>query len=300
MLNTKQNGTRLTNNIGCISSMKALLIIFLSVFTNAFGQDFSVLQKDFSWEKIEKKNDLLIEKFISELPNDYELYSENDTATYYTISQLKNLLHIIDFNNDGKDDVIFDGNLGGESNSIVIYENNGTHFIQVFDVSQEIWSLHFKNNKLKEIVIHDRGCCAEIVCRIKKYYIVYEKEEIIFLLTESQQYIRPIVFPSTYWSEIKKITILNDNYSLRFEPIIDDTSETYKLNEIEKGNCIGKIPKGSRAIALSEKTDNEGRVWYFVALLPEVELIETLYYDMNSDPRSYKYGWVSSRFVIIE
>jgi hypothetical protein len=104
-------------------------------------------------------------------------------------------------------------------------------------------------------------------------------------------------YPSTYFEKLIKFEVLNDNYNIRFAPVIDDTTEVWYCGEPQNGNSMGKIKSGSIGYALAEKVDSSGRVWWFVALEPDSEIIDSLYYDNDIRSDSYRLGWISSRFV---
>ena len=47
------------------------------------------------------------------------------------LSDLENHLHVIDFNDDGLDDIVFEGSLGGEADAIMIFINTGLSFEEI-------------------------------------------------------------------------------------------------------------------------------------------------------------------------
>ena len=117
---------------------------------------FFPLKNEFEWAKVEKQNHELKAEFIKE----YEVYKPDD-GYMPMLSYLENHLHIIDFNGDGLDDIIYDGDSGGEPTEISIYINTGNSFERIFTEYQEIYKIVFENGKVQKLYIRDGGCCCE-------------------------------------------------------------------------------------------------------------------------------------------
>lgn len=279
--------------------MKQFLLLILIIQVNwIYGQNIS-LSTEFKWSDIEKENHLLKKRFIELTPNEFEIYRLKEPYTP-TLSDLINDLHVIDINNDGLDDVVFDGMSGGEPREIAIFLNNGNTFSKIFTDYQGITKIEIQNGILTKINIKDWGCCANFIVTTKFYDVEYKDGVFEFNQKMSFKYVENTVLPDKYWSATKTVEILNDNYNLRFSPEIDDKTIIYLDTEPTFGNTIGKLSKNSFAIALGESTDATGRIWFFVALTPEFELKESYLYDSKNEMKSYKCGWISSRFVDIQ
>src|SRR5690554_7543211 len=77
-----------------------------------YGQEIN-MELTFDWPNNTQDDDAFIEEFIASTPNDFQQYKLNERYTP-TLSDLFEALHVIDLNNDGLKDVIFDGLSGGE------------------------------------------------------------------------------------------------------------------------------------------------------------------------------------------
>lgn len=279
--------------------MKPILIfIFFSTVNLVYCQDMN-LSSEFSWSKIEKNNPSLISRFIDLTPKEFEFYKLDESYSL-TIQDLINDLHVVDINNDGLDDIIFDGSSGGEANEISIFINKSNSFEKIFTDYQGILSVEFDKGILNKINIKDWGCCAEFIVTTKFYDVKFRNGEFEFVQKKSFKYLENTFLPVTYWNETKKISVLNDNYNLRFSPQIDDTSEVYYVGEPTYRNKIGKLKNNTKAIAIAESTDTTGRVWFFVAIYPEFDVSESYFYNYKDEIKSYKCGWISSRFIEIQ
>lgn len=258
---------------------------------------FFPLKKEFEWANIEKQNHILKAEFIKNHPNEFEYY-RYETEYMPTLSNLEEHLHIIDFNDDGLDDIIFDGYSGGEPMEISIFINTGNSFVKIFTEYQKIHKIIFENGKIQRLYIQDDGCCAESVGINKFFHVDYSsKLPKVNKINEVQYILDRTEYPNKYFEKPIKFEILNNNYNIRFSPVIDDTTEVYYRGESGTGNSLGKIKSGSIGYALAEKIDLTGRIWWFVVMNPKSEIYESLYYDEQYRPNTYKLGWISNRFV---
>ena len=275
--------------------MKYQLVLLVVLLQDAYSQEVS-FTREFKWEEVEKQNSKLIEDFITLTPKEFEFYKVNQEYTP-TIDDLKNDLHVIDLNNDKLDDIVFDGESGGEPREIEIYINKGNSFKKVFSDMQGISKMKFKDGVLVKLNIVDWGCCAEFIIRNRIYDVKLMQGDLKFELKNSFQYVDKTELPSEYWSKPKTVKNLNTNYNMRFTPVINDSSDFYFSGEPQIGNVIGKLKKNSIAMAIGQATDSTGRIWYFVAVYPDQEVMESYFYDVPEEQMSFKCGWISSRYL---
>ena len=257
---------------------------------------FFPLNNELDWANFEKQNHELKTRFIKSQPNEFEYYRLNEKYTP-TLSDLENHLHIIDFNGDGIDDIIFHGESGSEAKQIMIFINTGQSFVKIFTDYQEIHKLTFINGKAHQLFIQDGGCCCDYTGIKKNYIIDYSSELPEINLISQLKYIDRLEYPSQYFEKPVKFEVLNDKYNIRFSPVIDDITEVFYCGEPQNGNSLGKIKSGSTGYALAEQVDTTGRIWWYVAMLPQSEIYEAMYHDDVINPDFYKLGWISSRFV---
>jgi hypothetical protein len=272
-------------------------MIFINSLTSYCQQDlYFPLSNEFDWSKIEKQKSDLKAKLIKDFPNEFEYYRQvRDIGP--NMKDLDSCLHVIDFNNDRLDDLIFDGWSGGEPRLISIFINNGKSFDKVFTDYQGIHKMIFQDNKVSKLYIQDWGCCCEYIVRNKIYSVNNNSKLPKIQLINQLQYIERTEFPVKYFDKPIKFEVSNNNYKIRFSPVIDDTTEVGYCGELRNGNWLGKIKSGTLGYALSEKSDTTGRIWWFVAIVPDSQLSESLYFDIKEESKSYKLGWISSRYV---
>ena len=259
---------------------------------------FFPLKNEFDWSKVEKENKKLKTKLIKDLPDEFEYYRQNEEYMP-TLSDLENDLHIMDFNGDGFDDIVFDGQSGGEANEISIFINTGQSFTKIFTEYQKIHKIVFENGKVIKLYIQNGRCCCEYLLTNKIYNVDYSENLPKINLITQMQYLDNNIeeYPSHYFDKPVKFRVLNNKYNIRFSPVIDDTTEVWYCGEPQKGNSLGKIKSGSIGYALAESVDATGRIWWYVAITPDSKIYEPVYYDEKISPNTYKLVWISSRFV---
>ena len=259
---------------------------------------FFPLQEEFDWAKIEKQNHELKIEFIKNNPKEFEYY-RLDYENSLTLSDLEHDLHIIDFNGDGLDDIIFDGESGSEAREISIFINIGRSFSKIFTEYQEIYKMVIENGRVHKLYIRDEGCCCEYIGISKIYCVDYSRTFPEINLISKMEYLNhgyegDREYPSHYFDKPVKFEVLNNQYNIRFSPVMDDTTQIHYCGEPRNGNSLGKIKSGSIGYALAEKVDATGRVWWFVALEPQSKIYESIY---NETIDTYKLGWISNKFV---
>ena len=256
---------------------------------------FFPLNNEFKWTNFEKQDQELKARFIKNLSDDFEYYTKYGGD----MSNLEACLHVVDFNGDGLNDIIFNGYLGGEAKYIIIFINTGQSFAKIFTEIQEFYKVVFENGKIQKMYIQDGGCCCDYMLTNKIFSVDYSQNLPKINLISQMQYLNNSVekYPDNYFEKPVKFEVLNDKYNIRFSPVIDDTTKVGYCGELKYGNSLGRIKSGSIGYALAEKTDSTGRVWWFVALHPNSKIYESIYYDDDIRPNSYKLGWISSRFV---
>lgn len=277
-----------------MKSLLALLCLFN--FLTSYGQPdlFFPVKNEFKWSAIEKLNAKLKGQLIKEFPKEFQFYRESRSLT-----ELDSCLHVFDFNNDGLDDIIFDGWSGGEPRLIEIFINTGQTFEKIFTDYQGIKKLTFEKNRVTKLYIDDWGCCCDYTDRNKIYEVDYSSKIPSLRIVSQLQYINNTVFPESYFNKPVKFEVINNNYNIRLSPVIDDTTHNGYCGELRNGNYTGKLKSGDTGYALAEKKDATGRTWWYVAINPNEKILESLYFDAQDEPKSYKLGWISSRYVKI-
>jgi hypothetical protein len=162
--------------------------------------------------------------------------------------------------------------------------------------------MEWKDKKLNKLFITDWGCCDDYVARNEIYSVhfnnvntpafmkIYQSVELYNGYRPKELLDRPFRFE-----------VLNENYKLRSEPIIDDISyAAWDEEEGRKngtGNVVGKLHKGAKGTAIAKSVDNTGREWWYVEI-DEADLPKdhVLYIENKFTTRIR--GWISSRYAV--
>ena len=285
--------------------MKIRITICLSILFSAnllYGQITFPISKDTSllnWKAIEKKpSNLLLDKFLIETTNEFEFYYQKDADfTYPTVDSLKKCLHFIDLNNDGREDVIFEGQNGAEAQQVHVFINTNNGYKMTFSTMQGVIKMDFKNNKLSKLYIDDWGCCDAYILFHKIYEVTYTSSNLpVFKQIYQGACIEYGNQPKIFLDQPYRFEVLNEGYKIRYSPIIDDTSFERWSSEKPAGNTIGKLPKGAIGTALGRSIDKTGREWLYVEIdEPFFPKNDILYLEEKFPTKLI--GWISSRFI---
>ncbi len=257
----------------------------------------------FSWLNIEKKvPQAVITRFIADEKGEFPAY-RNRSGYGYTIKELPARLHFIDINNDGANDVIFEGAGGGEGNVVEIFLSTKPSYKKVFEDKEGVSNIIFENNKLKELIISDWGCCEDYLNFDKTFSVSFSAPgSLTFTLVSQTASVFQGISPDTLFEKSFAFEILNDDYNLRSRPAVDDSSyepwgESSSAGRV--GNVVAVLYAGTKGIAIGKQTDNTGRGWWYIELDENVALKKSVFYENENKFSTKKRGWISSRFVKI-
>lgn len=264
--------------------MKKILLTYLTilVYFQTSGQEHEVLlTKPVEWTNIETQvpdsAKLRIAKALDHwLIKDY--YGQYD---WIRLEEELDKFKFIDLDMNGDFEIVYEGFSGGEPTGITILKKNsdGTYaeIFNRFGTVESLWRTSIDGTLYFELI--HWPCCAGNTYSLERWN--YDGTN--FKLLEKVNWLGGTEFPSKLSSPIK-FKVLNDPYTLRDTPeILDD-------------NILTKFTTGDLGFALAERTDNTGRVWWFVFMLNN-QTNDRTFYDYAYDDNYYSVGWMSSRFV---
>jgi hypothetical protein len=288
--------------------MKSLLsAITTLIFINCFSQEGLIFPfadtSQFDWNLVEKKpSKFEVDKFIKSVPKEFQIYKQRDPKiAYWNLDSLRKDLHFLDLNGDGKNDVVFEGQSGGERREVIIFMNVGSSYKKVLAAFQTIVKMEWHDKQLKSLYIYDWGCCEDYIDRRMIYEASYSQTNFpIFKKIYQGLSIHEGVMPDTFLEKPFRFEILNEGYKIRIAPQIDDTSfhiwTDNSTTDALKGTTIGKLTKGATGTAIAKKQDSSGRAWLFVQLDEAYIPKNNIIYIEDKFPAKL-FGWISSRFV---
>lgn len=278
--------------------MNRFILFFLLFATFSFGQKFpfGIARADFSkWEKP-------IEPCLKEnMINKLEKFKELDF--FFNVEKLipDSLFHIIDFDNDGLDDIIFHGLVANEIELLLFFKNEENYFRKVLSTGG--YPLYVSNptdGNPMSLVLKQYPCCADYVSIIENIQPSNLPGDFKYIITSKESYcdLEYSEFPNNWFPHPFKLITTQPKTSLRITPCIDDTTSDFIPVVNSRGNSVAKYPIGSIGVALAEAKDSTSRVWYFVKMLNNKKPIENFLHGGFMDTLDYySYGWVSSRVI---
>ena len=209
-------------------------------------------------------------------------YSEAEKIQLLKASGFKDLpyehsvneLSFYDFDNDGDDDLFCTGFCGGAADPLMIaWEYDSGEFKQVFNAYN--YCVYLSEN---EIWMQENDIFDLREYSFNKWRIKNDKSVIV----ESHIYHPLLEFPLSKTMK-KKFKIDKETYNVRLTPKIDnETAFDLELTG-QIGNVYFSVEKGKIGEAFASTKDDTGRIWWFV--------------HFEEEQNTYKYGWISSRYV---
>ncbi|HSM24384.1 MAG TPA: hypothetical protein VK856_05925 [Anaerolineaceae bacterium] len=274
--------------------MNIYFLTLLFITQTIFGQIPKVAHNDSVWQQLEIKNFEMSEYFEHYLYEDFIFFFEKNL-----INDHKEFFHIVDWNLDGIDDLIYSGPGSTDSKQTIIYEGRDGKLIKKLDVFGEIinFTLTGIGSPYGFVMYHTPFDPPDILRNIETYIPICADSGYSFKLDSKICFIEFTNFPDVFNIQ-KPFVVANNGYRLRMQPLIDDETVFFHFG---KGNTIAIYESGSRGIALAEKTDHTGRTWWFVLMLNNLPF-RSDYFDNIGNPANefFCYGWMSSRFLITE
>ena len=265
-------------------NMKFIAFLVFLVPTYLIGQNKGIDLSGFEHIDLEKKFELM-DKIKAEFP----FYSEAEDWPGNYITKF----HYIDLDNDNDYDLIYDGWSGSEPMMVNIFINISGTYNLVLKQFMYVNEIDISDNILQRMVIYDPGCCAEIMEHWYIYFFESKPDMINCWLSDHFTYHVETTKPNDYFDKTIKFEVINETYSLRITPEIDNKGNFYP--DDSEGNQIKTFSKGDIGEALAQQIDSTGRIWWYVTMNNKEKRI-TKTADPDIFPPKFV-GWMSSRFL---
>lgn len=269
-----------------------IVLLIVSISANGYSQGKEKKEVSFfsstkfEWDKWEiKSSDNSKIEVINQLKSDL---GEKSLLNKIDVSLEK--FHIIDVNSDGKEDVIYNGFLGNEKNSIILFICENGKFIEKINTFGDIIGIKQELNYLPMTFrILNSPCCEDLVYSFEEYNYFIKNDKIFYKNSLKIKYLSGTVFP-----------IIDDNEG---HILFETTSEKYNLRNSAKipndsnENIVSVYPKGSLGTAIYSKKDEENdRTWWFVIMKNNKEVLSTNLHDEDNSSY-YTIGWMSKKML---
>lgn len=292
-----------------------LLFFFIVYPLKILGQDISekmpgvkvLYPERFYWSSWESKldsnlmNNLLGFAYRDSVVRYYEgLYSSGSFSNFCNAH--KDSFHFIDLDNDGDQDLIFDGKdaPGYESGTVNIYLNKGRSLELNRLLLGTIIKMERDSNGCVGFTIFDYPCCADYGFFMTDYF--YDKSDSLVYLSKNM---RAIVGIGVFSGDriLPQSIPLNESFKIKSDSLClrwsaDESGKLYPwdIPQGELTNLIGTYPSGSTGTILSAEKDKFGHMWYFVLMDNNISpLNDILSWRYSKWKPGYKtYGWLKA------
>lgn len=195
-----------------------------------------------------------------------------------------NNFHIMDFNADGKLDMIYYGFAGAESNKTIFFINKKGTYKKILSIYGDIINMNREAIYLPvSFQLMDYPCCENTTYSLKTYVSNTKNGTFKFDCISNINYVEKTEFTADFENNPIPFEVLNEGYKLRSSPTIDN-------------NVVSTYKKGSLGICLATKEDAD-RVWWLVIMFNNIEPTTTILDEGNNKGKYYSIGWMSSRFL---
>jgi hypothetical protein len=241
-------------------------------------------------------------------------FIEFDTASGYDPNgERAEAFHFADFSGDGVEDVIYNGAwlawgtdgevAAAEGEKLKIWQVIGGRAVLVLEHHggiQRIWRRPGAPASFRTI---HYGCCSDPEWTIEYFRPVQRGDTVRFQPWHRVMGRAEVQMPARFLAVPRRFTVNNDGYLLRASPRVESDSTKFAdwYAWEGHGNALAEYGRGSRGIALAERTDSTGRVWWFVRMDGRTPPREAQIQEDSEHPvRTDRLGWMSSRFLTPE
>lgn len=274
-----------------------LIIIVLFILQYAYCQsDFKLIyEKDLDWSEFDIE--ISMDEKLEFLKQIKKFDNKNYFRNHYGYTDDENSFSFVDLNNDNKIDIIYYGYLSSELMVSIIFMNSDKGYYYLGEIIGTIKKIE-KTNFIFDVKTYISICCAGHQYSINNHTIDFTKKSGELYHKQRMIFTDYIDKPKTLLKKEIPFVVMNETYSLRFNPFINDsdievqvTAEAYL-----KGNKLASYPKGSKGIAIADSVDNTGRVWWFVVMDP-ADIDDKNFFPDNINIPTYYTGWMSNRYL---
>ncbi len=271
--------------------MKKFLHVFLIISSSHLLAQNSLFKGNLNWADWEIPLSTELRKIrLDELIKTPKIPSF--ISRQYTAGANHESFHFIDANSDSEMDVLYNGPVGN-SDGIVVFIKSGSTYVLSNTLGGEIIELERSrlSGFLQFKILQNPCCPAEEQYRLVAQLSI-RPNDVKLLTSVEYSYKQSTEVPITFFSP-KPFVTTRTHYNLRAQPKID--RETNVWTEHIDGNVVAIYPQGSIGKAIAEKTDEKGRLWWFVVMENNIQPTKSLL--VYKKPTNMSVGWMSQRFL---
>lgn len=211
-------------------------------------------------------------------------------AKQYTAGANYSSFHFLDLDSDSQVDIVFNGKTE-IGDGVVLFLKSGLGYIQSNTLGGNIVGI--ERSKLSG---HVHFKIQQDPSGQEHYRLIVNlsirPNDFKMLTSVEYSYKRTTEIPNTFFAPKPFITKIE--YNLRAQPKFNASPNKW-LEKIES-NVVAIYPAGSIGKAISQKTDDAGREWWFVIM--ENNLWPTRSLLVYKKPINMSMGWMSSKYLV--
>jgi hypothetical protein len=205
-------------------------------------------------------------------------------------------------------DVVYDGpwfvrNENGmgalEGNHLKLYQVIGGRAVLVMDHHgrmQRVWPGRGGRPASFRTIHH--GCCSDPEWALEYFRPVVRGDTVRYEMWHRLLGRAGLDVPTEFMPRQRRFVVAADRYMLRDTAQVDDRADDVWPRWEGRGNVMAEYGRGARGIALAERADSTGRMWWFVRMDGRTPPREAQIDENPEHPvRTDRLGWMSSRFL---
>ncbi|TNE27410.1 MAG: hypothetical protein EP346_12400 [Bacteroidetes bacterium] len=261
-----------------------LILSLLStlLFTPIFGQ--------VNWSELEPLSQSKKAAFIRTAHSKLKQYlADLDVMEYNLLGDC----HVIDMDNDGDFDIIYNGSDGVEGDIVLVLRKDSSQFEVLLHEIGTITEFFMYEKKLESLSILNVTCCGAIHTLDLHYLTLGSPMRI--QIDKAYIYYQSTEFPSNNsQAAYREYRVTSPELNMRYSLGIDTTTTVVDAQDAEKTNVIATFPQNARGWIIGKAIDQNGDVWYYMQMqaYPARTVLPYLDYD-----NLFYCGWMSAKHL---
>lgn len=201
--------------------------------------------------------------------------------------------HVIDMDNDGDFDIIYNGWDGVEGDFVLVLRKDSSQFVVQLSEIGTVTEFFLYDGKLQSVSILNVACCGAIHTMDLQYRTL--DTPMRFQIENAYVYHQSTIYPEEYSrTAYREYFITSPELNMRYSPRVDTTSAIFDVPNAEKTNVIATFSQGTRGWIIGKAIDDNGDVWYYMQMksYPVNTVLTYPEYD-----ELYYCGWMNAKYL---
>jgi hypothetical protein len=218
------------------------------------------------------------------------------------VEELLPSFHFIDFDNNGRLDLIFNGKIHNVFHVFIFYKKSDGYLVAIGEKGSIVQTNLPNEDNSFNFSIWKEGCCGDYINSFTQYVCVSSNNTSYFNTANKSLVYRRTVLPSVRIAKPVSFKVINVA-NLRTEPILDNEKQIGGKHSW-KGNSVGQYAPNATGVIYAESRDSKNEFWYFVRMNNETGIyIHSNRFtseEYEGAENCFYYGWIHSKDVILD